>query len=59
MNPAEMDTVEGIGDTLALMASDGEVLETHRVKGRREAKRVVLDWVARYTVRYAEAMRVV
>jgi hypothetical protein len=59
----QMDTVDRVGDTLVLMTPDGEVLDTHRTGerhgDRREAKRVVLGWIARHTVCYADAMRLI
>ena len=55
----KMDTVERIGNTLVLMGPDGEVLAVHCIGSRRRAKRIVLGWIARHTVRYTQAMRLI
>lgn len=49
------DTIEIIGDTMAVMNHDGEVLETAYMTTYRHAKSRICDWTHQYTIDVAEA----
>ena len=53
------DTVELIGDELAVMNADGEVCEAVAITTRRQAKRQIAEWAKTYAFDYAAALRLV
>lgn len=52
-------TIERIGNELAVMDVEGEVLEVHVITSRRWAKRQIAVWAMTYTFDYAAALNLI
>ena len=56
-------TVDRIENTLVLMDADGQAIATHRISdrrgGRRDAKRILNEWLNENTFEIAAAMNLV
>ena len=53
------DTIERIGNQLAVMNADGEICEAVAITSRRQAKRQIAAWAKKYVFDYAAALRLI
>ena len=49
-------TIDRIGNELAVMDLEGDVVEVHLITSRRQAKRQIALWAKMYTFDYAAAL---
>jgi hypothetical protein len=54
-----LHTIERIGNELAVMDQDGEVVEVRTITSRRKAKRQIAEWAKTYTFDYAAASNLI
>ena len=54
-----MHTIERIGNELAVMNRDGEIVEVHLITSRRLAKRQIAQWAKTYTFEYATGLNLI